>query len=478
MGSMTKSLKRFLNPYDTPMTFFERVWLLAPIAIWFSYYPLIRLGSNASTYFEVSVTSIYIAVLSIAGLPILWRHRKHLLKSKGILPITIFVMLCGISLLWTADLTRGILTFGVICALYTILITSICLARQMKKLAPAIVKMLVIWTVIMSALSLIQIIASIWVDRSTVLLCAGCDPQQFGFARPNVFTIEPQFFGNMLLAPALILSHILMSKRRNVYSVLGYFITVTTLFLTLSRGAIFAFGVGLLVLALVEIRQFRNFTVPAVVLLASFVACLLIQGSAAAMNPKLDTSFMQAIRTSVNQLSLGVIDLPNKTEEVTKPVTNTIPQATTEVPKAEVTPAFDGYVAQSTNVRLKLSSFALKSWHDSIPRALFGVGLGGSGVVLSNEFPNDINKREIVQNEFVEVLLENGLIGIIAFTSVIALLFYHLRREKWLWAIIVAFLAQWNFFSGYPNAIHIYLTLILLAVLYTNRQNKAVNRRI
>jgi hypothetical protein len=117
-------------------------------------------------------------------------------------------------------------------------------------------------------------------------------------------------------------------------------------------------------------------------------------------------------------------------------------------------------------VRLKLSGLGLQSWVKSPERVVFGVGLGGSGVVLRQDFPTQVNEREIVQNEYAEVLLENGVIGMSLFIAIIAGLFWALRQTRWLWAILVMFLIQWNFFSGYPNALHIYLVLILLLVVF------------
>ncbi|HRQ87125.1 MAG TPA: hypothetical protein PLY16_03360, partial [Candidatus Saccharibacteria bacterium] len=106
----------------------------------------------------------------------------------------------------------------------------------------------------------------------------------------------------------------------------------------------------------------------------------------------------------------------------------------------------------------------------SVPSMLFGVGIGGAGVAMSNFSPGQIIPREIVQNEYVEILLERGIVGAALFVAVIVGLLYITRHNKWLWAIIVAFLVQWNFFSGYPNALHIYLVFIVMAAVVTARR--------
>ncbi len=66
----------------------------------------------------------------------------------------------------------------------------------------------------------------------------------------------------------------------------------------------------------------------------------------------------------------------------------------------------------------------------------------------------------MVQNEFIEKLLETGLIGLGLFIVIIVFIFIKTKQQKYVWAILAAFLVQWWFFSGYPNALHIFLFMI------------------
>ncbi|MEI6481519.1 MAG: hypothetical protein WCO19_04420, partial [Candidatus Saccharibacteria bacterium] len=75
-----------------------------------------------------------------------------------------------------------------------------------------------------------------------------------------------------------------------------------------------------------------------------------------------------------------------------------------------------------------------------------------------------VNNGEIVQNEYIEILLENGVIGFSVFIVILGILMYRLRHQRWLWAIVLAFLIQWNFFSGYPNALHIYVIFMAMYI--------------
>ncbi|MDR0955834.1 MAG: hypothetical protein LBM73_01760 [Candidatus Nomurabacteria bacterium] len=71
----------------------------------------------------------------------------------------------------------------------------------------------------------------------------------------------------------------------------------------------------------------------------------------------------------------------------------------------------------------------------------------------------------MVQNQFIEMLLETGLLGLLGFFALLGFWLWATKRHKWLWAILAAFVVQLNFFSGYPNSLHIYLFLAVSAAL-------------
>lgn len=460
-------LSNTLFPSNTslPTRLFILSWLLAPILLWFSYRPLLRFGSNQSMYFELSLALLLLGVLGVVALVILLAKHRSLPKHLGLLPVSIFVVVCTSSLLWTTDLIRGLLTVGVIGALYSIFIASICLKADLARLKPYLVKITLASAIFMSVLAIIQVIASIWLPSDNTLLCAGCTPNQLGFARPNVFTIEPQFLGNMFLFPtflALILAtDNPLGKKYNF----AFFMCIVGLFITLSRGAIFAFGLAFIISVVLNYSRLYIFIRPLLLMLAGFIVVMLIQGTSATLSRTVNISFSGAINTSLNQLSLGIIKLPSTQTSppaAKPPVTiqnnTTPPQANKEAPN------FTGYVEESTNKRLSLTNYALQSWSSSLQRIIFGVGIGGSGTALRQDFPDIISEREIVQNEYIEILMETGLLGLSVFVATIVILLVRLRKNWWQIAVVVAFLAQWNFFSGYPNALHIYFVLIVFAV--------------
>ncbi len=472
-------MRKFQNLFllkNKNISLFERMWIVAPIVMWFSFRPFVRLGENSSMYFEISIPLVYLGLLALSGIPHVLGARKILYGSNSVRLVGLLVMVSLTSLIWTANTTRGILTAGIIILLYIVMVASLARVSSLRLIAFRSQKTLIIMAVGMSILSVIQVVAAIYFDQKTSLLCAGCTPAQFGFARPNVFAIEPQFFGNLLLAPVLLLIHIYNTKKISNKMIVSMLIVIFSLFLTLSRGAIFAFAAGAVLLAATELRNFKKAFYLGALIAATLTICVVFQGLIAAAHPKYDTSFKSAVSSSLNQLSLGIIDL-NFQKKSDQDLLNTQEVQkidTSSISIKEESPNFDGYVAESTNVRIKLSQLSVNSWSSSLMRMFFGVGLGGSGVVLREEFPNQINDREIVQNEYIEILLENGLVGASIFAAIIVGLVYKLKSEKWTWAIIVSLLVQWSFFSGYPNSLHIYLIFIYLyAIFGTSKLDKA-----
>lgn len=444
-----KRLPKFLGIKGT-LTLFEKLWLVAPLFIWFSFQPLIRIGQNETMYFELSIALIYVVALALVGIPDVWRNRRVLLKSRVAIIAVSLVAFMALSLLWTPNITRGILTLGVAGLLLLVFLASLATRDRLLRLIPALTTLFLISAVAVSVIALIQVFAGIWLERDIALLCAGCVAEQFGFVRPNVFTIEPQFLGNMLLAPALIGVWLLLKGKLNRWATSGVLLIIVALFLTMSRGAIFALAIGLIVVFVAHHKSIGRVARAAGLIVVGFIVSLLVQGSAAALHPTIDETFAGAVSKSINQLSLGAIDIP--VEEQSKP--------------ASEAPNYDGYVEESTNVRLNLSGMALDIWNNTPLQIVFGVGLGGSGIALNAAFPDEIGSREIVQNEFISLLLEVGLVGLASFAALLAVLLYKLGRIGAWWgvAITLAYIAQWNFFSGYPNALHIYLILTVCAV--------------
>lgn len=458
---MTGKLKLILTKLKAfrRLSLLERLWLMAPIMIWFSYLPRISLAEDGTMNYELSLTLIYVAILAIVGLPRVW-HRRSELRQLGLVRLaSAFVGWSGLCVIWSDNRTRGLLTFAVYAMLYLVFLALVAERRLLCQLLPKLVSVAIWATISACLLAITQMVLGTFVitNRHSLGLCAGCVAGQFGFIRPNLLAIEPQFLGSLLLAPLLYITYLtLQGKHSYTKQPLLLVLMLTTLWLTLSRGAIYAYLASLVVMILLVRKWCRQLAVVGLVAL-SLVVCLVCQGVLASANPRIDSSFTQAVSTSLNHLSMGIVRLPYQQKSPTSPLS--IPQ------EHDKQPAYRGYVAESTNVRLSLTKTALAAWRSNrLGQQLFGTGLGSAGIVLARQTGSRYQK-EIVQNEFVEVLLERGLIGLVLLGGLVALYgrLCSQRRDYLALAILVAYLTQWCFFSGLPNALHIYLVLALLS---------------
>ena len=471
---MKNKLMRLLGVEVKSLRIFERVLLLAPILLWFAYWPVIRIGSNATMNFELSLALIYCVVLALTGLPLIWRSRDVLARSPIALSSGVFILWSAATTIWSDNPLRGVLSVGIAGVLWLVMLAVLADRKRVQKLTPALTKLLLLATMIICAFELVQFVGGIWLSRrEPLLLCLGCSAVQFGFVRPNVFAIEPQFLGNMLLLPTLILTRRLIIKRWSRQNVLMFMAALSGLFLTMSRGAIYAFVIGAIVLAIVYHKQWRRLLSGIGLTVAVFVIALVMQGFAAALNPHLTESFGGAIAKVVSQLSLGVINLDKPSKSNVNNDAN-VPGRATVKASNEAKPRYDGYVAESTDVRTNFSKVALSVWRSNPRNMLIGVGVGGAGVAMARYEHSDWSK-EIVQNEFVEVLMERGVIGLGLLLLLIGIIVYVLWRSHNVWAlaILIAYLVQYCFFSGLPNALHVYVAVaVLLGTLTSNHLQK------
>lgn len=463
-----KRLKEFIPEKNG---FYGSLWLIAPVVIWFSYWPNLHFGQDGTMNFEVSLPIILLLVMGLASVPSILKNWRSLAKNRPVWLIVALVAYTCLTIFWSVNPLRSLLTAGIAGLIGLVALGAIAEREKLRRLLPKIVNIYLWSALAMSGLAIIQFIAGIWLPQSVTLLCDGCVAEQFGFPRPNVFAIEPQFFGNMLLPAILILTHRLLSegvKWRVFDNYDRLSLMLLALFLTMSRGAIYSLAVGLVILVVIHIKRLKNISALAGLLMVTFVASLGVQGAGAVLNPAISETFAGAVSKSVNQLTLGVVNITakEKSENGTQePAPEVTIGAENQTQEAKSEPNYDGYVEESTTARTSRSEMALEAWRQSLPTMLFGVGVGGAGMAMHQAFPELIGAREIVQNEFVERLLERGIVGLGLFLAVLGWVFYLTRHKKWLWAIAVAFIAQWNFFSGYPNALHIYLALIALIVV-------------
>ena len=446
---------------------YEYFIYLLPAVLFFSYYPILSLGGNDNSMnLEFSLPLIWLVLFDVLSLILLFAKIKFGQKYPGISDrrfflLSLFPFFATLSIFWSKNPLRATLTAGIIWLVFFAIFSIVYLSKYIieKINKAAIIKSLIISSLAICAWCLVQCIMDVFgCDRSASLLCPGCTVQMFGFPHPNGFAIEPQFMGNLLLAPALYELYEFIKNRKLKDGIL-LFVFAATLFLTFSRGAIYAFGVATVIMLVAYIIKTKKAAAlkSLIILAAAFIFTLNLQGIFSAVSYTNDTYFT-GVSKVIEQLSLGVIKL-NKAPaaEPTEP---------TEAPESQS--RYSGYVTESTDIRLHLSDAAGEIWSEN-PRFLArGVGLGGAGIVLY-EHGKVTSSKEIVQNEYFSILLELGLIGfgLIVFAAVLIARMLGKREDNiFFCALMIAYGITLCFFSGLPNALQIYLMPALFLLIF------------
>ena len=437
------------------------------LLFWFSYYPNFHFGKAGGANLEFSIALIYAVILMLFGVKNIFKNRSKLRKNKAVILTGFFIFWNFITILFSQNLLRSLLVSGVWLVLWLDFLVILTLSKNIK-LMKIIIQNFIFSAFFMSIFAIIQVVYGTWFDWG---LCAGCIAQGFGFVRPSVFTIEPQFFASILLAPILVILSRIFSKKSSKKEIFAIWVMLFAMYLTLSRGAIFAMFVGILLLIFVNQKfsktvVLRNVGVSILLIFSSFSVGMIFHGIFTELNPRINDRFYDSISKSVNQMSLGKITLPkigkvvnSKLKEPEIENDNLQGLAVEKLVENSKKAYFDGYVKKSTDERVKMSDLAIKTWLSNPFVMTFGVGAGSAGTAIFKTTHQISSSSEIVQNEFLSILLELGFFGFIGWVLIFFGLIRKTKNDKYIWAMILAFLIQWFFFSGLPNALHIYLIL-------------------
>ncbi|MBR3252980.1 O-antigen ligase family protein [Candidatus Saccharibacteria bacterium] len=441
-----------------------------PFTLCFSYFPVLSLGGNETMNFELSLPLLWLLVFDILSFVMICQKYRAEIFSKvfGSILWWLFPIFVTLSVIWSLNVTRGILTVGVMWLLFFAVIAFYELRENLDTRFWKVFWRWFFGSALFTCLwCVVQCVLDVFgVPQDTTLLCDGCVYQMFGFPHPNGFAIEPQFMGNLLLAPIFVSMYFYFKNNDKKYLLL--FLTFTfTLFLTFSRGAIYACVVGLLFLFFFSCSRAKKterksvfFSILKVVgvFVISFVFALNLQGIFAAVSPTSD-GYFDGVAKVVNHLSLGIIDV--KTEEpstVPKEISEPVENPVENQGKTEA--VFDGYVAESTDTRVRLSKAAFDIWKKDFKTMAIGVGIGGAGQAL---YDNGLSPapKEIVQNEYMSLLLETGVIGVSLFALILVLAVRVVLKKREIAGMVLALMVAYGvsllFFSGLPNALQIVL---------------------
>ena len=450
-----------------------------PATLFCSYFPLFPISSTASTNYELSLALIWLFLFSVLSLKDFVKHLYNIRKSPLRLLFYLFPTYLLASSLWSINLLRAILTTGIF---WCLIISAVAILTSLKPYINKLKfqKIFLVTSAVFCAVCWLQSILDVaGIDRSVTLLCSGCTSLMFGFPHPSGFAIEPQFMGNLLLVPTFLSLYLWIKSNKKSYKYpLSTFLFSSTLFLTFSRGAIYAFVGGFIFFFVFQLTkpETRKIWKALPLLLTSAVFVLLVQGVFSAISPT-DSTFLGGIEKSISQMTLGKVNLSLEPKTVIK--SNAEETATEIIPNA---PVFSGYVEESTDTRMNFNRIALELAPRSTDTLMFGYGLGSAGEIMYREGKTD-TPFEIIQNEYLSLLLETGLVGLLLATVSAGIIIFKLRtfnrlERQLLEAIALSFAITLLFFSGLPNALHIYLFPTFLAVILPTPPRNQSSRKL
>jgi len=348
-------------------------------------------------------------------------------------PISLFIIALMLSLTQALNLSRGIEV--IIFSLFTIVLSFMTVNMIPDK--SALEK--TIWALFISAsfiglFGLFQFGGNVvGLPNSITQLKVGYDSKVFGFPRIQALSMEPLYFANYLLIPlslalAYYFGHVNIFKRWWLISLMA--VLLLNFVLTVSRGGYLGLAVTLLLFAIYYFKQI--FTRKTVTI---FVIFLAVAG--------------------------GVYFALLKSES--RALNNFISHATLQDAKTG---------SESVQGRLSTFDFAYAAFKKN---PVLGIGIGNYGP-YAKDYPPVAPKTgwDIVNNQFIELLAETGMVGAISYGLVLLVVIWRsfaaLKRAKepflratmfGLFAAFVGVMVQYNFFSTL-YIIHIWILVGLL----------------
>lgn len=375
--------------------------------------------------------------------------KKYKVSSNALsVPLSLFVIALLLSLSQAENLSRAITVLVFILFTISLSILAVNLVNNRENLKKTIL-ILFISGLIVGIFGLFQFGGDvIGFPQSLTLLKEGYTSKVFGFPRIQAFSMEPLYLANFLLIPlgvglALFINRQSEPLKRSFLVILISLLMINFV-LTVSRGGYLGLVGTLLVLGLFFFRRLfslRN------ILIGIVAMAIIIYGVSFALS--------RGQYRATNEF-LGHIKFQDITE------------------------------GESIEGRLVTFRNALRAYEQS---PLLGIGIGNYGPWAKNYPPVPPKTGwDIVNNQYIEVLAETGLVGLIAYSLLlIVLVFRSLVALKYtsdlflksvligLLAALVGVLIQYNFMSTL-YIIHIWVLIgLLVAVQNIILKNKMTN---
>lgn len=415
--------------------------------------------------FEIYGATVRLSQLAALALVIInyktiWLNRNELIKNPWIW-LVVFIIVSTISSLFAISTKKAFMTTS-------FYLFSFILAFTIAKVFRAKESNLYTKIVLLTSLFIVGICVyqffgdTFGLSTSVTLISDKYSKLIFGFPRVRGLSIEPLYLANFLIIP-LGLSLSLVYFKAYKYSYILSAVFLTSIWLTVARGAYLAAGVMLLVLTALMFwhKMFKEFLVLAGVVLLSIL---------------LSFSLIWASGRFAKQLP---VEKATQTEfDTTIPTEGITAEGNTDRLLEHTT---DFSSETSFTDRAKTAKTALEL---SKQYPLLGVGPGNFGRYVVKTYPQtftDIN--QIANNEPLEILSEVGILGLLSIAGFAACCVIYSWRYKfkqhdienniWFLAtslILVGFVVQWQTFST------LYVTHIWVMIGIFLASSKLINK--
>jgi hypothetical protein len=470
-----------INIFQLKYYLFIALIVLAPL----SKYPSFSLPLFNFTSFRIGLYQL-LAVIFI-GLFFWNKNFSFFKKNKA---VTLGILLMTFSLIvggfFAIDKSRWLLLSSSVIILLLLLISAwgFVYSNYKKINWNLIFKLTLISAIVFSVLGIIQFIVNSFTSEDFGILCKNCTGAVFGFPRVNLFSAEPQFLANSLL-PFLFIALFSFIKNKTKLALFALILTSIAIGLTFSRGAFLALFVGLITFWVFSLKNYKQMiTGTLLVIFSVFIAVVMLVSSASIKYKSVENITYDTTSTVLQQLTLGVVSLPEKTEPTPPP--NTIPNPSEPVTTNPSTEQFEspGLIEASSNERLEAAKLAIKAWAKSAQNLLIGTGLGNLGPFVVANINSSAPANLTVYIYYVLVLAEIGVIGLLGFLIILAgslvVLFtkYKFNQPLFLpviFSVITAFAVQYLFFGSYINVVYIWLWLGIASGLAALSQKQLSN---
>ena len=267
----------------------------------------------------------------------------------------------------------------------------------------------------------------------------------FGFPRIQSTFLEPLYFANFLFIGIYSSIYLYIVKKKNLYLV-ALLVMAVAFFLALSRGAFFALALSSVVALILVISRFR-------LILKEYLSALAV----------IAISFVLAIMTI-----FFVSEAQGLKNYLSHAVSGEI--LSTNLSYGEILRGSpDGEIVTNPEV-LTSRAYTTKTALASAIKHPFGIGVGNFGVLPEFRSLLAGGSYQTVNNLYLEILVESGIIGLALFIFFLFLIVRKIaidiksnRLESILYlGVLIALLTQYLFFSTlYIIYIWVFLALIM-----------------